>query len=108
MSPHKKVIVCQANTRFWYLKSEEEIDRRRTEDQRVGRHLDDAGETILYSAIGSGSLREPTVVTITRRRNVPWPHWSKKPKHLVEGIATVDGVPRLVMISLPVQTRGDT
>lgn len=94
----RELVIQRAGTRFWYVKSEEEIERLKARDRQAGRFLDDAGEPLLYSSIGAETFKDDTLVTITRRRGVPWPHWTRKPTHLVEGLATIDGVPRLVMV----------
>ena len=91
-------MIQRAGTRFWYVKTEEEIERLRARDREEGRILDDAGEPRLYSSVGAEIFSEDTVVMITRRRGVPWPHWTRKPAHLAEGLATIAGVPRLVLV----------
>lgn len=96
----KDTIVRPAGTWFWYVKTEEEIEHLRAHDRESGRFLDDAGEPLLYSSIGTGMFKEAAVVTITRRRGVPWPHWTKRPRHLVEGLTTIDGAPRLVLLQI--------
>lgn len=96
----KDTIVRPAGTWFWYVKTEEEIERLRVRDLEEGRVLDDAGEPRLYSSVGAEMFSEDTVVMITRRRGVTWPHWTRKPKHLAEGLATIGGVPRIIMFKI--------
>ncbi len=96
----QETITRRAGSKFYYIKSEEDLVMEREADINAGRVLDDAGEPRLYSKIAASSFPEDTLVTITRRRGIPWPHWNKKPTHLVEGLATIRGVPRLVMFSL--------
>lgn len=94
----REFMIQRAGTRFWYVKSIEEIEKLKASDREAGHFLDSAGEPLLYSSIGTETFKDDTLVTITRRRGVPWPHWARKPTHLVEGLATVDGVPRLVLV----------
>jgi len=93
-----ETIVCPKNSKFYYVKSSEELAAEQAADAKVGRFLDSAGESILYSNVASSSFLEDTPVTITRRRGVNWPHWSKRPAHLVEGLATIEGSPRIIMV----------
>lgn len=91
-------MIQRAGTWFWYVKSAEDIEKLKARDREAGRFLDDAGEPLLYSSIGTEMFKDDTLVTITRRRGVPWPHWTRKPAHLVEGLATIAGVPRLILV----------
>lgn len=95
-----ETVVRPAGSKFYFIKSDEDLAAEREADIKVGATLDSAGEPKLYSKVASSSFPEDTLVTITRRRRVPWPHWRMKPTHLVEGLATIRGVPRLVMFSL--------
>lgn len=94
----RELVLRRAGTWFWYVKSVEEIEKIQARDREAGRFLDAAGESLLYSSIGTGMFEDDTLVTITRRRGVPWPHWTRKPAYLAEGLATIAGVPRLVMV----------
>lgn len=96
----KETVVVPGGTRFYYIKSEGELRAEQEADVATGRVLDSAGEPRLYSNIASSRFTEDTPATITRRRGLEWPHWNKKPAHLVEGLATIRGVPRLVMFVL--------
>ena len=96
----KETVVVPGGTRFYYIKTEAEIEAQRRGDIARGRTMTDDGETILYSKVGGGRFEADTPATITRRRGLEWPHWNKKPAHLVEGLATIRGVPRLVMFVL--------
>lgn len=91
----------EAGTWFWYIRTQEELDQMAARDRESGDVLDAAGEPRLYAKVGSRMFKEATIVAVTRRRKVPWPHWTRKPKYLVEGLATVGGVPRLVLITDP-------
>lgn len=84
-------------SKFYYVKTADELDAERQADVNVGRFMNDAGESILYSRITSSVFREDTAVCITKRRGIEWPHWSARPTHLVEGLATIAGVPRIIM-----------
>jgi len=82
---------------FWYVKTEEQIEAERQQDRDSGRYYDAAGEPLLYSRIGSGRLNYHTIVTVLKKKNVGWPHWSNKPTRLTEGLATISGIPRLIL-----------
>jgi|GEM_PF-7111742 len=96
----REFLIQRAGTEYWYVKSVEEIEKLKARDKEAGRFLDDAGEPLLYSSIGTGIFKDDTLVAITRRRGVPWPHWTRKPTHLAEGLATIAGVPRLVLVKI--------
>jgi len=93
----RETVVRLSGSKFYYVKSDADIDAERQADIKVGRVMDDAGESILYARIASSRFPEDTLVTITKRRGVDWPHWGKKPTHLVEGLATISGIPRIIM-----------
>lgn len=99
MPKEREIVVCEAGSPFWYIRTQEELDRLVARDRESGNVLDSAGEPRLYSKIGAAKFNDTTLVAITRKRNVPWPHWTRKPKHLMEGLATVSGAPQLVLIS---------
>jgi hypothetical protein len=90
-------VVRPTGSKFYYVKSEQELQAEMEADMAVGLTTDSAGEPRLYARIASSRFTEDTPVTITRRRGIPWPHWRKKPPHLVEGLATIRGVPRIIM-----------
>jgi len=96
----KEAVVLPGGTRFYYIKTEDELRAEREADVATGQVLDSAGEPRLYSKIASSRFTEDTLATVTRRRGLEWPHWNKKPAHLVEGLATIRDVPRLVMFVL--------
>ncbi len=93
----QETITRPSGSYYYYVKTQAEIDALRREDIARGRTMTDDGETILYSKIGGGQLVEDTAVTIIKKRGVEWPTWSKKPAGLYEGLATIDGSPRVIM-----------
>jgi len=42
-----ETIVCPKNSKFYYVKSSDELAAERAADAKVGRFLNDAGESIL-------------------------------------------------------------
>jgi|APGre2960657373_1045057.scaffolds.fasta_scaffold297142_1 hypothetical protein len=96
----KEFFVCSKGSRFYYVKTDVEIDAQREADIKTGNVMDSAGESILYSRIARSVFREDTAVSITKRRGIEWPHWTPKPTHLVEGLATIGGVPRIIMFKI--------
>ena len=93
----KETIVLLSGTRFWYVKTDEQIGTERQRDLDSGKYLDVGGEPLLYSQLGSGKLVCHTIVTILKKKNVGWPHWSNKPAYLTEGLTTISGSPRLIL-----------
>ena len=93
----KETITRTKGSNYYYIRTDAEIDRQRQEDIARGRTMTDDGETILYSRLGHGTFEADTAVTITKKRGVEWPHWSKKPAGLYEGLATIKGSPQLIM-----------
>ena len=100
MTKTRDIIVKPSGAKFWFIRSEEEMIRIKERDREAGRFLDSAGETLLYSPLGSGVFEENTVISVVKKRGLRWPHWTKKPKHLIEGIATIGGAPRVIMCRL--------
>ena len=98
MKEHETVVLPWG-TGLWYNKSPEEVEEERRRDIMTGNTLTSDGETRLYSTIGYFVLRQDALAIITRKRGVEWSGFRKKPTHLVEGLVTLDGVPRLVMFS---------
>lgn len=91
-------IVARKGTTYYYVLTEEQVRALEEYDTRTGDTLDSAGEPRLYSQVTSGCFQTDTPVAITKRRNVQWPTWRNKPKYLCEGVATIDGVPRVIMV----------
>lgn len=92
------VVVVEPRSTIYYLKTSAEIQARQAEDEAKGRFFDDGGEPLLYSKIGYINIDTATVATVTRMRGLQWPHWTRRPKGLIECFINVDGVPRLVML----------
>lgn len=86
-----------AGTRYWYRRSDAELQEMMQHDIAIGNSMTSDGESRIYSPVGGTKLDVDTVVTVTRRRGIEWNTWYLKPKHLVEGLATIDGVPRMIM-----------
>jgi hypothetical protein len=64
----KEFFVCSKGSRFYYVKTDVEIDAQREADIKTGNVMDSAGESILYSRIAGSVFREDTAVSITKRR----------------------------------------
>ena len=81
----------------WIVRTPEELQSLKDLDVAEGRFHDDGGEPILYSPYDTFP---PDVneldVTVTLTRKIEWTHWAHKPKFLYEGMATIDGVERIV------------
>ena len=86
-----------AGTHYWYRRSETEMQELIQHDIAIGNSITSDGESRIYSPVGGTRLDVDTVVTVTRRRGIEWNTWYRKPRHLVEGLATIDGVPRMIM-----------
>lgn len=100
-----ETIIRPKGSRFYYVKSEDDLLAERQADIKVGRVMDSAGESLLYSRIAAAAFPDDTLVVITKKRGIEWPGWTKKPAHLVQGLATIRGVPRIVMFTMnPVQS----
>lgn len=91
-------VIVPKDTVYWYRRSLEELDAVQQRDAAAGRFTDSAGETIIYSVIGSGRLSEDLVGIVTRLKDIKWPTWHKKPKHAIECIVTISGLPRYVIV----------
>jgi len=98
MKEHETVVLPWG-TPIWYNKSPEEVEEERRRDVMTGNTLTSDGESRLYSTIGYFVLGQDVLAIITRRRGVEWNGFRTKPKHLVEGLVTLDGIPQLVMFS---------
>ena len=98
MSEHEAVVLPWG-TWIWYNRSPEEIEDERQRDITSGDTLTSDGEPRLYSSVGLTGLRHNTTAVIIRKRGVTWNGLRARPKHLVEGLVTIDGAPRIVMFS---------
>jgi hypothetical protein len=86
-------MTLNAGTTVWYLRNPEDIEAQRARDIANGRTMTDDGETILYSKVGSFRLKEDTIIIVTKRSKIEWPTWSRKPKHLTEGLIPTSVIP---------------
>lgn len=86
-----------AGTHYWYRRTETEMQELIQHDIAIGNSITSDGESRIYSPIGGTRLKVDTVVTVTRRRGIEWNTWFRKPRHLAEGLATIDGAPRMIM-----------
>ena len=93
-----ETIIIPENTSYWWIRSHEEIELMRKRDHDMGRFQDDAGEPIMYSGVGYSRLTNATSAIVTKTTNVPWNHWVKKPKRLVECLATVGNTARIILV----------
>jgi len=97
-------VLLPAGTRYWFERTETELDVLVQYDISIGNTMTSDGESRIYSPVGGGRLDEDTVVTVTRRRGIEWNTWFRKPRNLIEGLITLNGVPRLIMFQKPVQS----
>lgn len=91
-------VVAPKGSTYWYILTPEQVRAMEEHDVATGNRLDSAGEPRLYSRVSGGRFPADTVVTITKRRGVEWPTWNRKPKYLCEGLATIDGIPRTILV----------
>jgi hypothetical protein len=91
------VKVTRDGFNVWIPRTPEEMQALRDRDAAAGRWHDDGGEPILYGPYnGFPQDVNELEVTVTLTRKVEWTHWGNKPKFLLEGTATIDGVKRVV------------
>jgi len=93
-------LTLASGTRYWYRRTKTELDALVQYDISIGNTMTSDGESRIYSPIGGAMLEVETVVTVTRRRGLEWNTWYRKPRHLVEGLATIDGVPRIIIFKI--------
>lgn len=93
-----ETVVARKGSTYYYLLTEAQVKAIREHDVATGNALDSAGEPRIYSRVSSGCFQSDTPVAITKRRGVQWPTWTNKPKHLCEGVATIDGSPHVIML----------
>ena len=94
-----EIITLDKGTIYFRNRSIEELREIIDAHVRDGQTLDSAGEPRIYSSTFSDVLEEDTVVTITKKR-VPrelWDTWRQRPGRLTEGLATIDGIPQVIM-----------
>lgn len=102
-----ETVVLRTGGTYWYHISQEKLEAIQRLDAETGNTCDSAGEPRIYTTLRSGIVDEDTLVTITRRRNIPWNCYRTKPSHLVEGLATIVGVPQIIMFQCkPNRNRG--
>lgn len=91
------IVVIRGCSQVWYVKTDAEVIAAREHDASRGIFFDSAGEPLLYSSLGSIRHNSPIVAIVTRLRGIYWPHWSRRPTGLVEGLGTIDGFLRPIM-----------
>jgi len=91
------VVLLPTGTHYWFRRTEDELQKLIQHDISIGNSITSDGESRIYSPVGGTRLKVDTVVTVTRRRGIEWTTWYRKPRHLLEGLATIDGVPRIIM-----------
>ena len=98
-----ETIVIPAPVKYWYERTDEQIDNLRELDRRMGTTLDSAGEPKIYNRIASAQCDEPLICTVLKTRGVSWNAWTwhKKPTYLIEVIATINNVPRIIKVRDP-------
>ena len=93
----RSTVLLPSGTPYWFRRTEDQLEALRRHDISIGNSVTSDGESRIYSQVGGGRLVVDTVVTVTRRRGIEWNTWYRKPRHLVEGLATVDGAPLIIM-----------
>lgn len=93
-----EAVIVPKDTVYWYRRTLEELDAIQQRDAVAGRFTDSAGETIIYSVIGANKTSEDIVGIVTRLKEIEWPTWHKKPKHAIECIVSISGLPRYVIV----------
>lgn len=93
----RDVVIIPPHWKYYYIRTNEELAAARERDIAAGRHMDSAGEPLLYSKIAAAQVSTATTVMITKKRGITWDTWLTRPRHLVEGLATINGVPRFIM-----------
>lgn len=91
------IVVLRAYTSAWYRRSDEELAVAEARDVAAGRYTDDGGEPLLYSRMGSIYIEQDVAVFVTRLKGLEWDTWWRRPKGLVEGLATIGGIPRYIL-----------
>ena len=94
-----ETLVLPAGTLYFQNRSDAELEAIRAHDIATGNALDSAGEPRLYNKTAMHALEEETFVTITKKRTDEWYSWRQKPSYLTEGLASIGGIPKLIMFS---------
>lgn len=95
------ILKIPAGTKYWYDRTDEQINNLRALDAAMGETLDSAGEPKIYNRTTWSLLKEASVVSVIKTRGVTWTSWVKKPSYLIEVLATIDGVPRIIKVRDP-------
>jgi hypothetical protein len=93
--------VLKPNTAFWRVKTQEELETERMSDVSIGRYLDDAGESILYSPMKRDDIKESTFAVVVRTKGIEWLGWNSRPKYLIEILTTIQGIPQYILVKRP-------
>lgn len=91
-------VIIRGNSTVYYVKTADEIRTQQAKDEARGRFFDDGGEPLIYSKIGCTNIKSDAVAMVMRTRGISWPHWTRRPTGLIECFATVNDVPRAVML----------
>lgn len=90
-------VVLRARTHHYYNRTDEEVQEYYDLFAKNGQVLDDAGEPRVVSKVGAITLPQDTVAFVTRVRGIEWKGWGRRPVGLVEGIVTLNDMPRFVL-----------
>ena len=91
-------ILVEQGATYWFYRTDAEVAALREADQRDGRLYDAGGEPVIYSSVGCSRAPHSALGIVTRLKGIEWPTWGRRPKHLVECILTLDGVPKYVLV----------
>lgn len=100
----KAIITLPVGTKYWWDRTPEQIDNLRSLDAAMGATLDSAGEPKIYNTTTWNTTTETLTCTVTKTRGVSWKSWFQKPTFLIEGITTIDGMPRVIKVRDPRRT----
>lgn len=91
-------VLIEKGMTYWFCRTEAEIEILQESDRKSGRLYDSAGESIIYSLVGSCNASQDIMGIVTKIRGIEWPTWYTRPKHLTECILTINGIPKYVMV----------
>lgn len=101
VNPAKDVIIVPSGSKYWYDRTDEELKRISDLDDACGSTLDSAGEPKIYNKTASKTTKIDLTCTVIKSRGVPWSTCFKKPTHLLEVLATIDGMPKVIKVRDP-------
>lgn len=95
------IITIPAGTKYWWDRTDEQIENLRCLDAAMGATIDSAGEPKIYNRTTWNTALETLTCTVTKTRGVSWNSWANKPTFLIEALTTIDGKPRVIKFRDP-------